>query len=58
MITRHKKPIALLTLPPKNKRESLLPLPNFRARLNRIWRNRIFTEKEVEEMWTFETGGA
>ena len=55
LITKHSKPVARLVPgagdPPKPPK-----LPDFRARRDRIWGDRVFTEEEVEEMRAFETG--
>jgi len=34
----------------------LPPHPDYRARLKRIWGDRVFTQAEVDEMRAFETG--
>jgi len=54
-ITKHNKPVATLfkAKPLKKTRRSL---PDFEARRKRIWGDRVFSAKEVEEMRTFETG--
>ena len=54
-ITKHGKPIARMVrevAPPK----PALKWPDFAARRKRIWGDRVFTTKEVEEMRAFETG--
>ena len=54
-ITKHNKPVATL-LKAKPARETLQVLPDFKARRKRIWGDRVFSAKEVEEMRAFETG--
>ena len=54
-ITKHNKPVAtLLKARPVTKERP--PQPDYHARLQRIWGDRVFSAKEVEEMRAFETG--
>lgn len=56
LITKHSRPVARLS-PPNARRPKTLPaLPDFEARRKRIWGDRVFSNAEVEEMRTFETG--
>ena len=54
-ITKHNKPVATL-LKAKPAKKPRPPLPDFEARRKRIWGDRVFSAKEVEEMRAFETG--
>ncbi len=54
-ITKHNKPVATL-LKAKPVTKELPPQPDYQARLKRIWGDRVFSAKEVEEMRAFETG--
>lgn len=54
-ITKHNKPVATL-LKAKPVKKTLPPQPDYEARLKRIWGDRVFSAKEVEEMRAFETG--
>jgi antitoxin (DNA-binding transcriptional repressor) of toxin-antitoxin stability system len=54
-ITRHAKPIAHLAPPTKSKAPKF-DVKEHRARLRRIWGDRVFSAAEVEEMRAFETG--
>ncbi len=56
LITKHSRPVAKISLPPAELSENLPPLPDYRARLKRIWGDKVFTREEVEEMRAFETG--
>jgi antitoxin (DNA-binding transcriptional repressor) of toxin-antitoxin stability system len=56
LITKHSKPVAKVSLPPKDVDANLPPHPDYRARLKRLWGDRAFTQAEVEEMRAFETG--
>ena len=53
-ITKRGKPFARLV----REVAPAMPLkhPDYRARLKRIWGDRVFTKEEVEEMRAFETG--
>jgi antitoxin (DNA-binding transcriptional repressor) of toxin-antitoxin stability system len=55
LITKHAKPIGRL-VPGAGERRDAPVLPDFEARMKRIWGDRVFTEEEVEEMRAFETG--
>ena len=54
-ITKHNKPVATL-LKAKPVTKARPPQPDYAARLKRIWGDRVFSAKEVEEMRAFETG--
>lgn len=55
LITKHSKPIARISS--ETSDSELLPvLPDFAARRNAIWGDRVFSQQEVEEMRAFETG--
>lgn len=54
-ITKHNKPVATL-LRAKPVTKARPPQPDYKARLKRIWGDRVFSAKEVEEMRAFETG--
>ena len=54
-ITKHNKPVATL-LKAKPTTKIRPPQPDYKARLKRIWGDRVFSAKEVEEMRAFETG--
>lgn len=55
IITKHSKPIARIRS--ETAIEKPLPeLPDFKARLDRIWGDRFFTQAEVDEMRALETG--
>jgi len=56
LITKHSKPVAKISLPTEGAVGKLPPHPDYRARLKRIWGDRVFTQEEVEEMRAFETG--
>jgi antitoxin (DNA-binding transcriptional repressor) of toxin-antitoxin stability system len=56
LITKHSKPVGRLSPPNTGQVKALPPLPDFEARLKRIWGDRVFTNEEVEEMRAFETG--
>jgi antitoxin (DNA-binding transcriptional repressor) of toxin-antitoxin stability system len=56
LITKHSKPVARLSPPSARRAKALPALPDFQARLDRIWGDRVFTNEEVEEMRAFETG--
>jgi hypothetical protein len=46
----------MISRPPAKPPGKLPPLPDYRARLKRIWGDKVFTREEVEEMRAFETG--
>ena len=55
IITKHSKPIARL----QSERvvgKPVLVHPDYEARLKANWEGRFFTQEEVDEMRTFETG--
>ena len=54
-ITKHNKPVATLVRPQPVTKDRP-PQPDYKARLKRIWGDRVFSAKEVEEMRAFETG--
>jgi antitoxin (DNA-binding transcriptional repressor) of toxin-antitoxin stability system len=56
LITKHSKPVAKISLPTEEVGGKLPPHPDYRARLKRIWGDRVFSREEVEEMRAFETG--
>ena len=56
LITKHSKPVAKISLPISEVADKLPPHPDYRARLKRIWGDRVFSQEEVEEMRAFETG--
>ncbi|PAZ01576.1 MAG: hypothetical protein CAK85_02605 [Spartobacteria bacterium AMD-G5] len=56
LITKHSKPVAKISLPISKVADKLPPHPDYRARLKRIWGDRVFSREEVEEMRAFETG--
>lgn len=55
IITKHSKPIARIQSE-RAVEKPMPPLPDYRARLQKTWRGRFFTQEEVEEMRAFETG--
>jgi len=57
-ITKHNKPLATLTRPKPSGKNSApkFDLEEHRAWRKRVWKGRVFTQTEVEEMRTFETG--
>ncbi len=55
LITKHSKAIAKLSAQHASAKP-LPPLPDFEARLKKTWGERFFTQEEVDEMRTFETG--
>ena len=55
LITKHSKPVARITPASAASKESAA-LPDYQARLQRIWGDRVFTEVDVNEMRAFETG--
>ena len=56
LITKHSKPVAKISLPTEKFSGKLPPHPDYRARLKRIWGDRVFSQDEVEVMRAFETG--
>lgn len=56
LITKHSKPVAKISSPTIKKTKKLPPHPDYEERLDRIWGDRVFSSKEVEEMRAFETG--
>lgn len=57
LITKHSKPVARISGPnPLPSAKALPPHPDYRARLKRIWGDRVFTQEEVDGMRAFETG--
>ena len=56
LITKHSKPVAKISRPPTDVSAKLPAHPDYRARLKRLWGDRVFTQAEVEEMRAFETG--
>lgn len=57
-ITKHNKPLAVLSRPKLNgrKKTPVFDVEAHMARRKRTWGNRVFTATEVEEMRAFETG--
>lgn len=57
LITKRSKPVAEL-VPTKsmNTGPQKINHPDYRARLKKIWGDRVFSINEVEEMRAFETG--
>jgi len=56
LITKHAKPAAKISLPTAAPRKRKLVHPDYEARRQRIWGDRIFTQAEVDEMRAYETG--
>ena len=56
LITKHSKPVARMMPPAVQSGKGGLRHPDYAARLQRIWGDRIFTQEEVDEMRAFETG--
>lgn len=56
LITKHAKPVARISAASAAPERTLPPKPDYRARLKRIWGDRVFTQAEVDEMRAFETG--
>lgn len=54
-ITRHAKPVAHLTRP-TNAKPARFDAEAHRARIRKIWGDRVFSAAEVEEMRALETG--
>lgn len=55
VITKHSKPVARITRAEPAKKK-LPAQPDYKARLQRTWGDRVFTQQEVDEMRAFETG--
>ncbi|MEQ1750434.1 MAG: hypothetical protein ABL974_13485 [Prosthecobacter sp.] len=55
-ITKHSKPIATIMKVKPAAKKAMPPLPDFKARIKKIWGDRVFSAQEVEEMRVFETG--
>jgi antitoxin (DNA-binding transcriptional repressor) of toxin-antitoxin stability system len=55
-IEKHGQPIALLTGLPRRRRKPA-PKPDFKARLKRLWGDRVFTAEEVRKMRAAELEG-
>jgi antitoxin (DNA-binding transcriptional repressor) of toxin-antitoxin stability system len=56
LITKHSKVVAKISHATEPVATKLPPHPDYRARLKRIWGDRVFTQAEVDEMRAFETG--
>lgn len=56
LITKHSKPVGRISPPGAGAGAPVPPLPDYEARRNKIWGDRVFTAEEVEEMRAFETG--
>ncbi len=56
LITKHSKPVARITRAGATRKRKLPPQPDYQARRQRIWGERVFTQAEVDEMRAFETG--
>ena len=54
-ITRHARHVFDIVPPKKSARKKLVH-PDYEARLQRIWGDRVFSAAEVEEMRAAETG--
>jgi antitoxin (DNA-binding transcriptional repressor) of toxin-antitoxin stability system len=54
-ITKHSWPVGVIS-PARPPQSSAPELPDFEARLKRLWGDRVFTDEETEEMRAFETG--
>jgi antitoxin (DNA-binding transcriptional repressor) of toxin-antitoxin stability system len=55
-ITKHGKPVARISPSSKRKAQGQIVHPDYRARVKRIWGDRVFSAAEVEEMRAYETG--
>jgi len=55
VITKRGKPVAHMVRE-KSSEWKQPPMPDYRARARRIFGDRVFSAKEVEEMRAFETG--
>jgi antitoxin (DNA-binding transcriptional repressor) of toxin-antitoxin stability system len=56
LITKHSKPVARISRAGGKPEAKLPPQPDYRARMKRIWGDRVFSQAEVDEMRAFETG--
>lgn len=56
LITKHNKPFATLQKPKPAAKKAKPVLPDYKARIKKIWGDRVFTAQEVEAMRAFETG--
>lgn len=56
LITKHSRPLARMSRATPAARGKRQPLPNYEARLARIWGDRVFTQAEVDDMRAMETG--
>ncbi len=57
-ITKHNKPLATLTFPKPLEKKAAPKWDSeaHRAWLKSVWKGRVFSREEVEEMRAFETG--
>ena len=56
-ITKHSKPLCRILSEQKAARKKTKPpLPDYAARLKRIWGDRVFTQAEIDEARAIETG--
>ncbi len=56
LITKHNKPLATLQKPKPSAKKAKPAQPDYKARIKKIWGDRVFSAQEVEEMRAFETG--
>ena len=56
LITKHSKAVAKISRATEPVTTKLPTRPDYKARLKRIWGDRVFTQAEVDEMRAFETG--
>lgn len=56
LITKHNKPLATLQKPKPASKKVKPEQPDYKARIKKIWGDRVFSAQEVEEMRAFETG--
>lgn len=57
LITKHAKPVArIVPLHASAVLREEPPKVDYRARMKRIWGDRVFSDAEVDEMRAFETG--
>ena len=56
LITKHSKVVAKISRATETPAAKVPPHPDDEARRKRIWRDRVFTQAEVDEMRAFETG--
>ena len=56
LITKHSKPVARISHASTVPKMKLPTQPDYEARRKRIWGGRVFTQAEVDEMRSFETG--